>query len=127
MHQYPNLISNSILINATIEFLRSIGGSASAVTIVDCIMNIRRADPGLARLLVADLVNRDPRLSLRDDIVEFVADNHSAVSLADVDFIVFDFETTGAKTPPCRVTEIGAYRVRGRKIVAEFHSLINPE
>jgi DNA polymerase III epsilon subunit family exonuclease len=127
MHPYPNLISNSILINATIEFLRSIGGRASAVTIVVCIMNIRCPDPGLARLLVADLVNRDPRLSLRDDIVEFVAENHSAVSLADVDFIVLDFETTGAKTPPCRVTEIGAYRVRGREIVAEFHTLINPE
>lgn len=127
MYPYPNLISDSLLINATIEFLRSIGGSASAVTVVDYIMNIRRADPSLARLLVADLVGRDPRLSLNDDLVECVNDDCDAIALSGADFVVFDLETTGAKTPPCRVTEIGAYKVRGGEIVGEFHSLVNPE
>jgi DNA polymerase III epsilon subunit-like protein len=127
MHPYPNLISDSLLINATIEFLRSIGGSASAVTIVECIMNIRGGDASLARLLVADLVGRDPRLALTDDLVEFVDDDHDAIDLSAADFVVFDLETTGAKTPPCRVTEIGAYKVRGGEIVGEFHTLVNPE
>ena len=127
MHPYPNLISDSLLINATIDFLHSIGGSASAVTVVDFIMNIRRADPSLARLLVADLVDRDPRLMLNDDMVELVNDDQDAIALSGADFVVFDLETTGAKTPPCRVTEIGAYKVRGGEIVGEFHSLVNPE
>jgi DNA polymerase-3 subunit alpha (Gram-positive type) len=35
-------------------------------------------------------------------------------------------ETTGAKVPPCRITEIGAFRVSGGKIVAEYQTLINP-
>jgi DNA polymerase III epsilon subunit family exonuclease len=127
MHPYPNLISNSVLINATIDFLRTIGGSASAVAVVDYIMNIRRPEPNLARLLVSDLVGRDPRLALTDDTVQLVADDHDGIDLSQAGFVVFDFETTGARTPPCRVTEIGAYRVRNGQIVDEFHTLVNPE
>ena len=40
---------------------------------------------------------------------------------------MFDLETTGAKAPPCRITEIGAYRVKGGKVTEEFHRLVNPE
>ena len=40
---------------------------------------------------------------------------------------MFDLETTGAKSPPCRVTEIGAYRVKNGAIAYEFHTLVNPE
>jgi DNA polymerase III epsilon subunit family exonuclease len=127
MRPHPNLISDSLLINATIEFLSSIGGSASAVTVVDYIMNISKPEPSLARLLVADLVDRDPRLLLEGDLVQFNIHDHDARELVDTEFVVFDLETTGAKTPPCRVTEIGAYRVRAGEIVDEFHTLVNPE
>lgn len=127
MHPHTNLISDSLLINLTIDFLRSIGGTASAVAVVDYVMNIQRAEPSLARLLVADLVGRDPRLALNADTVELTDDDHDAIDLAETGFVVFDLETTGAKTPPCRVTEIGAYKVVGGEIVGEFHSLVNPE
>lgn len=123
----PNLISDSLLINETIEFLRSIGGSASATAVVDCIMSIRNPEPTLAKLLVSDLIDRDPRLTLREDIVELVPCDHDAIDLSTAGFVVFDFETTGARTPPCRVTEIGAYRVANCQIVEEFHTLVNPE
>ena len=127
MRPHPNLISDSLLINETIEFLCSTGGSASAVTVVDYVMNISKPEPSLARLLVSDLVNRDPRLLLDGDLVHFSIQDHDARDIGDTGFVVFDLETTGAKTPPCRVTEIGAYRVRGREIVDEFHTLVNPE
>ena len=123
----PNLISDSLLINLTIDYLHSIGGSASAVDVVDYIMSIKNPEPNLARLLVKDLVDRDPRLALSDDTVLFVGSDHDAIDLAETGFVVFDLETTGAKTPPCRITEIGAYRVLGGEIVDEFHTLVNPE
>jgi DNA polymerase-3 subunit alpha (Gram-positive type) len=47
--------------------------------------------------------------------------------LLESNFVVFDLETTGAKAPPCRITEIGAYRVRNGEIAGEFHTLVNPE
>ncbi|PYS98610.1 MAG: hypothetical protein DMF63_15145 [Acidobacteria bacterium] len=127
MLPYPNLISDSLLINLTIDFLTSVGGSASAVAVVDYTMNISNPNPALARLLVADLVARDSRLAINGDDVTLVETDHDSIALSDAGFVVFDLETTGAKTPPCRVTEIGAYRVRNGKIVEEFHSLVNPE
>lgn len=127
MHPHTNLISDSLLINLTTDFLLSVGGSASAVAVVDYVMSIRNAEPSLARLLVADLVGRDPRLALNADTVELVEFDHDAIDLSTTGFVVFDLETTGAKTPPCRVTEIGAYKVVGGEIVGEFHTLVNPE
>ncbi len=70
MTPYPNLISESLLINESIALLRSFGGKASAVSVVDFVMKIRRPDPYLARLLVTDLIARDPRLKLTEDTVE---------------------------------------------------------
>ncbi|MEZ5345806.1 MAG: exonuclease domain-containing protein [Pyrinomonadaceae bacterium] len=90
-------------------------------------MKISKPEPNLARLLVSDLINNDPRFALNEDIVELVEHGVDNRLLDETDFVVFDLETTGAKTPPCRVTEIGAYRVSGRKIVDEFQTLINPE
>ena len=127
MYPHRNLISDSLLINTTIDFLISVGGKASAVDVVDYVMSIRNANPPLARLLVSDLAARDSRLSLDGDDVALVEIDHDSIALTDAGFVVFDLETTGAKTPPCRVTEIGAYRVLNGEIVEEFHSLVNPE
>lgn len=127
MTPYPNLVSNSILINETIALLRSLGGSATPVDIVDTVMCIREPAPDLARMLVEDLVEADPRLAISEGVVELVSPNGNEKTLAETEFVVFDLETTGAKAPPCRVTEIGAYRMVGSKIVDEFQTLVNPD
>ncbi len=123
----PNLISDSLLISETIQLLQSFGGRASAVKVVDRVMKIRKPAPDLAKLLVSDLAETDPRLFLNDDILELIETDFERRNFTEMDFVVFDLETTGAKTPPCRVTEIGAFRVKGGKIAEEFHTLVNPE
>jgi DNA polymerase III subunit alpha, Gram-positive type len=127
MNGFSNLISDSLLINETIQLLLAVGGRATAVEVVDSVMNIRRAEPHLAKMLVWDLVKNDPRLALNDDFVELKLFNHDALNLFETDYVVFDLETTGAKCPPCRVTEIGAYRVEKGAITDKFHTLVNPE
>jgi DNA polymerase III epsilon subunit family exonuclease len=127
MYPYPNLISESLLISETIELLQSYGGRAPAVDIVDIVMQMPTPDADLAKLLVLDLVRTDPRLQLIEGTVEFVPLNHDSRCLPETDFVVFDLETTGAKCPPCRVTEIGAYRIERGQIVGEFQTLVNPE
>ncbi len=127
MTPYPNLISESLLINETIALLRSFDGKASAVSIVDFVMKIRKPDRNLANLLVADLIERDPRLTLNGDIVELADDSFRDRDVNETEFVVFDLETTGAKSPPCRITEIGAYRVQGGEVREEFQTLVNPE
>lgn len=127
MPPYPNLISESLLISETIELLRSSGGRASAVKVVDYVMKIRKAEPDFAKILVSDLVETDPRLQLIEDTLELIQEDFTLRKLEETDFVVFDLETTGAKTPPCRITEIGAFRVKNGKITEEFHTLVNPE
>ncbi len=94
MPQFPNLISDSFLVTSTIEFLQSIGGRASAVSVVDRVMKINKPEPNLARLFVSDLTERDSRLRLNEDFVEFIAPDHEAIELSKTGFVVFDLETT---------------------------------
>lgn len=127
MPPFPNLVSESLLVKLTIDFLISVGGSASAESVVDYVMKISNPLPEMARMLVADLADRDPRLALNDNTVEFVGFDHDEIDLEETGFVVFDLETTGAKAPPCRITEIGAFRVKDGRVCDEFHTLVNPE
>ena len=43
------------------------------------------------------------------------------------DYVVVDVETTGSDPARHRLTEVGAVRVRGGRIVGEWSSLVNPE
>lgn len=122
-----NLISDSPLVQETIDLLRECGGSASASDIADIVLRISNLKADLASLIVAELIRDDYRLCVRDGTVELLCEDSEERLLKEADFVVVDLETTGAKTPPCRVTEIGAYRISEGRIVAEFQTLVNPE
>lgn len=123
-----NLVSDSPLVQETIEILRVSGGRAPASDIADIVLKLSDLDSDLAALIVTDLIKDDHRLCVRDGaMVELLCEDGEARGLHDADFVVVDVETTGAKTPPCRITEIGAYRVSNGRIVAEFQTLVNPE
>lgn len=126
MSPYPNLILDSLLVNETIKLLKSSGGIASVVEVVDQVMNIKSPEPGLAKMLVSDLIKNNPRFQLNGDKVKLVKNYFGNRRLDQTEFVVFDLETTGTKSF-CRVIEIGAYRVRNYQIVDEFQTLVNPE
>lgn len=127
MPPYRNLISDSLLITETIDLLLSHGGRAPVVKVVDYVMKMGKTSPDLAKLLASDLVEKDSRLFLNEDFLELIQKDFSQNVLLETEFVVFDLETTGAKTPPCRITEIGAYKIKNGAIVEEFQTLVNPE
>ncbi len=127
MPPYPNLICDALLISETIEFLKHCGGRASAISIVGSVMKIDVREPALACTLAEGLVDRDARIRIDESDVVLAANDDGCLDLRNSEFVVIDLETTGAKAPPCKVTEIGAYRVSNGEINAEYHSLINPE
>jgi DNA polymerase-3 subunit epsilon len=45
----------------------------------------------------------------------------------DQTYVVVDVETTGGRAGNDRVTEIGAIKISGGKVIGEWHSLINPQ
>jgi DNA polymerase III epsilon subunit family exonuclease len=128
MPRYPNLVSDSTLVQETIELLSNAGGRAPATEIVDVVFKLTNVDDELASLLVSDLVKDDPRFKILDGgAIELQPNDVEARSLNDLDFVVVDVEATGAKTPPNRIIELGAYRIRQGRIVDRFLTLVNPE
>jgi DNA polymerase III epsilon subunit family exonuclease len=127
MPPYPNLVSDSTLVQDTIDLLTCSGGRAAASEIVDAVFKLSHIDDELAGLLVADLIRNDRRFKLDNNTVELLQDDSYSRLLRDLDFVVVDVEATGAKMPPNRLIELGAYRIRGGCIVDKFVSLFNPE
>jgi DNA polymerase III epsilon subunit family exonuclease len=128
MPPYSNLVSDSTLVQDTIDLLTCSGGRAAASEIVDAVFKLSHIDDELAGLLVADLIRDDRRFKIiENNTVELQQDDSHAGLLKDLDFVVVDVEATGAKTPPNRLIELGAYRIRGGRIVDKFLSLVNPE
>src|SRR6201991_635595 len=127
MPPYPNLVSDSTLVQDTIDLLNDSGGRAPASEIVDAVFKLSHIDDELAGLLVADLIRNDRRFKISDNTVELLADDSHSRLLKDLDFVVVDVEATGAKTPPNRLIELGAYKIRGGRIVDKFLTLVNPE
>ncbi|MCC8136567.1 MAG: PolC-type DNA polymerase III [Clostridiales bacterium] len=62
---------------------------------------------------------------LVDDLKE-IAVNEKGQDL-DVDFVVFDLETTGFSPQNNRIIEIGAVKVQGGRITDKYSTFVNPE
>ena len=128
MPPYPNLVSDSALLQETLELLLHSGGRAPSTIIADSVFKISNLDEDLASLLVADLVRDDLRFKVLDGhTIELQTNSIETGPLDELEFVVVDVEATGAKMPPNRIIELGAYRIKKGRIVDEFVTLVNPE
>ncbi|HEY6232767.1 MAG TPA: exonuclease domain-containing protein [Pyrinomonadaceae bacterium] len=128
MPPFSNLVSDSSLVQETIDLLRVSGGRANASQIVDAVFKVSHIDEELAGLLVGDLVRDDRRFKIIDgNIVELQSYDCESRLLQELNFVVVDIEATGAKMPPNRIIELGAYRISRGRIVDKFVTLVNPE
>jgi DNA polymerase III epsilon subunit family exonuclease len=121
-----NLVSDSTLIDETLELVRAQGGRASFQAIAESIFLLSNIDSDLAASMVGELVKNDPRFVLEFDQLAASEDSNSAL-LRDLEFVVVDVEATHERRTPARIIEVGAYRVRGNEILDSFETLINPE
>src|SRR5215217_8467521 len=90
MPPYSNLVSDSTLVQDTIDLLSCSGGRAAASEIVDAVFKLSHIDDELAGLLVADLIRNDRRFKLDKNTVELLQDDSSSRLLKDLDFVVVD-------------------------------------
>lgn len=121
-----NLVSNSSLIDETLEFVRERGGRAGFPEIAEAVFRLSNLDNDLAASMVGDLVHNDPRFVLEPEHLAAAGDADAAL-LRNLEFVVLDVEATHERRTPARIIEIGAYRVRDGQILDSFDTLINPE
>ncbi|MBV8257027.1 MAG: GIY-YIG nuclease family protein, partial [Actinobacteria bacterium] len=87
---------------------------------------LRTAPVALARSLLAEVVEADARLAWNGDAVALARPLGEGLLLEDATYVVVDLETTGLRPGSSQICEIGAVRVRGLEIEAEFETLVNP-
>ncbi len=87
---------------------------------------LRQAPAGLARSLLAEVVDADARLAWNGDAVGLASPPGVELLLEEATYVVVDLETTGLRPGSSQICEIGAVRVRGLELEAEFQTLVNP-
>ena len=87
---------------------------------------LRQAPVALARSLLADVVETDARLAWSGDAVSLAEPLGATLLLEDATYVVVDLETTGLRPGQSGICEIGAVRLRGFEVEAEFETLVDP-
>ncbi|HUJ91703.1 MAG TPA: exonuclease domain-containing protein [Gaiellaceae bacterium] len=87
---------------------------------------LRQAPVGLARSLLAEVVDADARLAWSGDAVALARPPGDGLLLEEATYVVVDLETTGLRPGSSQICEIGAVRVRGLELAEEFQTLVNP-
>ena len=87
---------------------------------------LRQAPVALARSLLADVVDTDARLAWNGDAVSLAEPPGAALPLEDATYVVVDLKTTGLRPGRSGICEIGAVRLRGFEVEAEFQTLVDP-
>jgi DNA polymerase III epsilon subunit family exonuclease len=87
---------------------------------------LRQGPVALARSLLADVVETDARLAWSGDAVALAEPTGAALLLEHATYVVVDLETTGLRPGQSGICEIGAVRLRGFEVEAEFETLVDP-
>jgi DNA polymerase-3 subunit epsilon len=109
-----------------VELVEEQRGPVLAEDAARSLFALRQAPVALARSLLADVVETDARLAWNGDAVALAEPPGAALLLEDATYVVVDLETTGLRPGSSGICEIGAVRLRGFEVEAEFETLVDP-
>jgi DNA polymerase III epsilon subunit family exonuclease len=87
---------------------------------------LRQTPVGLARSLLAEVVDADARLAWNGDAVALARPPGGDLLLEEATYVVVDLETTGLRPGSSQICEIGAVKVAQLQCEAEFQMLVDP-
>src|ERR687897_3627261 len=109
-----------------VELVQARHGPVPAEDAAQALYALRHVPVGLARSLLADVVEGDARLAWRGASVGLAEALGAATAVESATYVVFDLETTGLSPGSSAICEIGAVRVRGLELEDRFETLVNP-
>lgn len=113
-----------------VELVEARHGAVPAEDAARALYALRHVPAGLARSLLADVVDGDARLAWRGGSVGLAQPlgqpAGSALAVEEATYVVFDLETTGLSAASSSICEIGAVRVRGLELEDRFETLVDP-
>ncbi|MDQ3066499.1 MAG: exonuclease domain-containing protein [Actinomycetota bacterium] len=109
-----------------VELVEARHGPVPAEDAARTLYALRHVPVGLARSLLADVVDGDARLSWRGASVGLADPPGATLALEAATYVVVDLETTGLSPGSAAICEIGAVRVRDFQLEERFETLVNP-
>ena len=109
-----------------VELVEARHGPVPAEDAARMLYSLRHVPAGLARSLLADVIEGDARLSWRGANVGLADEPGTTLLLESATYVVVDLETTGLSPGSSSICEIGAVRVRGLELEERFETLVNP-
>ena len=109
-----------------VELVEARRGPLPAEEAARSLFALRHVPAGLARELLADVVDGDVRLAWRGASVGLAEPPGAGIPLERATYVVVDLETTGLRPGSAGICEIGAVRVRGFELAETFETLVNP-
>ncbi len=109
-----------------VELIEARRGSVPAEDAARALYALRHVPAGLARSLLADVVEGDVRLAWRGASVGLADPPGAELALEAATYVVVDLETTGLSPGTSAICEIGAIRVQGLELGERFETLVNP-
>jgi DNA polymerase-3 subunit epsilon len=109
-----------------VELIQSRRGPVPAEEAARWLFSLRHVPAGLARDLLADVVDGDSRLAWRGASVGLAAPPGATLPVEEATYVVVDLETTGLRPGSSAICEIGAVRVRALELEETFQTLVNP-
>jgi len=91
------------------------------------LLRLHSGPPEVIYEIITKFIEGDERFFVEPgNILTLSPSGRSFKDLLDSTFVVVDLETTGPKTFKDKITEIGAYKVKGGEITGSFVTLVNP-
>jgi DNA polymerase III subunit epsilon len=110
------------------DYLEARPAGADARELMALLFSGAGSDPELGARIISGLLDGDPNFVHDPDTGLWSLARAAAlrVPLDEAPFTVVDLETTGGRAGPGTIIEIGAYRMRGPRLVDSFESLVRP-
>ncbi len=110
------------------DFLETRPAGADSRELMALLFSGAGSDPELGARLIEGLLGGDPNFVHDPETGLWSLARAAAlrVPLDEAPFTVVDLETTGGRAGPGTIIEIGAYRMRGPRLVESFESLVRP-